>query len=124
MKNFVSAEFKLVSEMKKNELAFEFVENSENIAKLKESLKILEKRNEEIESLLVGQISPKYQPTGAKFILLPKVSKGRAVPSYKTVCEVVPEKFKFNETQKAVLKELISENTPTPKDTKKIEIVK
>ena len=124
MENFANAELKLVSEMKKNELAFEFVENSEKIEKLKKALKELETRNSEIEAVLVGQISPKYQPTGAKFVLLPKVSKGRKSTSYASVVDETPKACNLDNKQIALLSDLLASHTKIGEDKVSIQIAK
>lgn len=122
-KNVISSELKLVSEMSKKELGLEFYSNSKEILEYKEKIKFLEKRNSEIEVSLLPQIGLKYQPKDTTFMLIPKVVKGKAVPSYKKVVELVPEKFDFSNKEKTLLKKLVGENTPTPKDSTKIQIV-
>jgi hypothetical protein len=124
MENFASAELKLVSELTKAEKAIEFVQNSENIAKLKESLKILEKRNSEIELALIGQISPKYQPNGQKFFLIEEKKLGPSGTSWSVILKDTPKFCEFNSKQESLFSELIQKNTSLPKEKTSIKIIK
>ena len=120
----LSADFKALAELTKAELATEFVSNFAQIAELKASLKKLEERNSKIEESLLPQIGLKYQPKGAEFILMPKVSKGRKSTSYASVVEETPKVCNLKPDQITLLNDLLTSYTKIGEDKTSIQIIK
>jgi len=114
---------KLFAGFSKAEMAADFVNKSNRIEELKLELKKLSLEVEAIEEILLPQIGLKYQPKGAEFILMPKISKGRKSTSYAKVVELAPETCSFNAKQVAILKDLVASQTKVGEDTKSIQII-
>jgi len=119
-----SADFKALAELTKADLANEFVSNANEISILKATLKKLEERNTQIEEILLPQIGLKYQPKGAEFILMPKVSKGRKSTSYASVVEDTPKVCNLKADQISLLNDLLTSHTKIGEDKTTIQIVK
>jgi hypothetical protein len=119
-----SAENKLFADLTKSELANKFVSLSEQIEALKKALKLAETEADQIEGILLPQIGLKYQPKGAEFILMPKVSKGRKSTSYATVVSDAPKVCKFTTSQEAIFADLVTSQTKIGEDKTSIQIVK
>ena len=120
----MNAENKLFAELTKAELANAFVSNAEKIAFFKAELKKLETENSNLEAILLPQIGLKYQPKGAKFILMPKQTKGRKSTSYAKVVDEAPNVCKFTNKQITTFKDLISTHTNFAENKTSIEIKK
>lgn len=119
-----SAENKLFADLTKSELANKYVILSEQIEALKKALKLAETEADQIEQILLPQIGLKYQPKGADFILMPKVSKGRKSTSYATVVSDAPKVCKFTPNQEATFADLVASQTKIGEDKQSIQIVK
>lgn len=119
-----SAENKLFADLTKSDLANKFVSLSDQIADLKKALKKAETEADQIEAILLPQIGLKYQPKGAEFILMPKVSKGRQTVSYATVVKDAPKTCKFSASQEAIFADLVTSQTKIGEDKNSIQIVK
>lgn len=119
-----SADGKLFAELTKAELATKFVALSEQIESLKKALKVAETEADQIEGILLPQIGLKYQPKGAEFILMPKVSKGRKSTSYATVVNDAPKVCKFTASQEASFADLVASQTKIGEDKQTIQIIK
>jgi hypothetical protein len=119
----LSAELKLVTELSKPEQAIEFVKNSKEIAKLKESLKFLETRNEQLEKVLIPEIGLKYQPMNQNFVLTVKTKETNPIPSYKDILEKVQDVFSFSEKDRAKVDSLIEANKSSKPITVKKSLV-
>jgi hypothetical protein len=120
----ISADFKTLAELSKADLATEFVANSTQISKLKATLKKLEERNSLLEESLLPQIGLKYQPKGADFILMPKVTKGRKSTSYANVVEDAPKACNLKPDQITLLNDLLASHTKIGEDKTSIQIIK
>jgi hypothetical protein len=120
----ISADFKALAELSKADLANEFVSNATQIADLKATLKKLEDRNTKIEESLLPQIGLKYQPKGADFILMPKVTKGKKTASYASVVEQTPKACNLKPDQITLLNDLLTSHTKIGEDKTSIQIVK
>jgi hypothetical protein len=81
----MKAEEKMIAELSKAELAFDYVNKSNRIEFLKLELKKLNLEIQAIEEILLPKIGLKYQPKGQDFILMPKTTKGRKSTSYAKV---------------------------------------
>lgn len=120
----MKAESKFLAELTKAEMAASFVEKTEKIKALKFELKKLETEASAMEEILLPQIGVKYQPKGANFILMPKITNGRKSTAYAKVVEEAPKICRLSDKQTTLLKELVESQTNYGEDKKTIQIVK